>query len=170
MQFLFLSPPSILPPLDPRVLRDIDEHIGDLNLMDAKSTLVLMIRGTKYLLGSAVLMPRSSTEVREMHLGIRGKCLELREFQIFPRYRGKGYGQLFLQSVISHAEKNKTPLKLDVWRSNKTAIHCYEKAGFCKFPMSHPATQWINTPDNLFKMYNIHPHSTKDKACVYIFI
>lgn len=179
MHFVYLSPSAPFPPLDPRILREIDEHVGDPYARPPASTLVLMIHGTRNLVGSAVLVSRSANEVKEMGLPFRGRgrtrrgCLELREFQILPRYRGAGHGQAFLHAIKQHAENQGLPIKLDVWKSNTIARHCYEKVGFRPLPAAHPATRWINDPRNLETMYNITPesrsmHHPKDKAYVYI--
>ena len=175
MRYVYhLSPLDPLPPMDPRVCRDLEEHVGDPRARDSASMLVLMIRGTRNLVGSAVLVHRSPTEVKEMGLPFRGGrgCLELREFQILPRFRGAGHAQTFLHSLLQHANNYGLPVKLDVWRSNKIARHCYEKVGFHRLPSAHTATKWINDPQNLQKMYNITPESLpllypNDKAYVY---
>jgi ribosomal protein S18 acetylase RimI-like enzyme len=94
------------------------------------------------------------------------KYVELREFNILPEHRGKGLGQRLLGFLLNYTDRRRLCIKLDVWKSNTIAIHCYVKHGFKKVLWRHPACQWINDPENLFEMYNI----TEPKEKVFLYV
>ena len=57
---------------------------------------------------------------------------EITNIAVNPRYRGKGVGTALMNFLIDYAKRsNIDTLFLEVRESNHTAIHLYEKAGFC---------------------------------------
>lgn len=59
----------------------------------------------------------------------RGNRLEIWALSILPNYRNKGNGTRMLTEFLSQFKSDK-PLLIYVLKTNKTAIHLYEKVGF----------------------------------------
>lgn len=58
------------------------------------------------------------------------RVLELWSVLIFDKFQKQGYGTLMLKRIIKKYKKNELPLVLYVYKTNKIAIHLYEKLGF----------------------------------------
>jgi len=179
-RFLILSLPlsSIPTSLSDQTIHDFETQVGFLETVAShamsfhhshKALLFLMIRSSDdALLGSAVVIPLPEHSSQRMQLpgSAHKKYAELRELIILPDHRGKGLGQRLLGFLLNYTDRRHLRMKLDVWKSNKVAIHCYVKHGFKKVLWRHPASQWINDPENLFPMYNI----TEPKEKVFLYV
>ena len=153
------------------VLDDFETHLGlwsDLptkcweTYFSKECYLVLMIdhhyHPSPRLLGTASLFYIPNSHAHTMNLpSPNTRTYELRDVFVLPQFRGQGLAGTMMEEIFHWGRLSKrfSRLKLDVWRSNGSAIRCYEKCGFQKLPPRHPATKWINIPDNLFKMYGI---------------
>ena len=56
----------------------------------------------------------------------------LRDFAIYKRHQGKGYGKIALDAVLKQIAIKNKPFQLDVGYDNWKAQHLYEQAGFKK--------------------------------------
>lgn len=56
----------------------------------------------------------------------------LRDFAIYKRHQGKGYGKPALEAVLKQIAQKDKPFQLDVGYDNWKAQHLYEQAGFEK--------------------------------------
>jgi RimJ/RimL family protein N-acetyltransferase len=152
------------------VLDDFETHLGlwsDLptkfweTYFSKECYLVLMIDSHQLsprLLGTASLFYIPNSHAHTMNLpSPNTRTYEVRDVFVLPPFRGQGLAGTMMEDIVQWGRRSDrfSRLKLDVWRSNTSAIRCYEKCGFQKLSPRHPATKWINIPDNLFKMYGI---------------
>lgn len=56
--------------------------------------------------------------------------LELWSVMIYEKFQKQGYGTLMLKRIIKKYKKHELPLVLYVYKTNKVALHLYEKLGF----------------------------------------
>lgn len=69
--------------------------------------------------------------IGECGLFYLGSCATIHGFEIFEKYRNKGFGKLFLNLILDFlAGKNITDVILHVTESNKAACHLYMTNGF----------------------------------------
>ncbi|MBT4153667.1 MAG: GNAT family N-acetyltransferase [Candidatus Magasanikbacteria bacterium] len=54
----------------------------------------------------------------------------IEEIQLAPQFQGKGVGTQILHDIITGAEKNKTPIDLQVLKINTRAIALYNRLNF----------------------------------------
>lgn len=59
-----------------------------------------------------------------------GRRLLLHHFGIAPGYQGRGLAKLLLKETLRSAKRKGYQVKLEVHRSNHTAVNLYLKAGF----------------------------------------
>ncbi len=59
-----------------------------------------------------------------------GKCIELEEIYIKPKFSGKKVGKKLLEKVAQEAKKKKANIRLMMSPKNKKALKFYEKQGF----------------------------------------
>lgn len=59
-----------------------------------------------------------------------GRRIHLHHFGIIPAFQGKGLSGLLLKESLRFVKEKGYQVKLEVHRSNRTAIHLYRKAGF----------------------------------------
>ncbi len=59
-----------------------------------------------------------------------GRRLFLHHFAIRPDLQGKGLGRLLALKSLEFAHEKNAPMKLEVHKSNHTAIHLYRSLGF----------------------------------------
>lgn len=157
--------------IPPSVLDDFETHLGLWSDLPTKfwetyyskeSYLVLMIHNpSQRLVGTASIFFIPESHCKNMNIlspkSPNTRTYEIRDVFVLPQFRGQGLAGTMMEEIFHWGRLSKrfSRLKLDVWRSNGSAIRCYEKCGFQKLPPRHPATKWINIPDNLFKMYGI---------------
>ena len=59
-----------------------------------------------------------------------GRRLLLHHFGIAPGYQGRGLAKLLLKETLRSVKKKGYQVKLEVHRTNHTAVHLYLRAGF----------------------------------------
>jgi ribosomal protein S18 acetylase RimI-like enzyme len=59
-----------------------------------------------------------------------GRRLLLHHFGIAPGYQGRGLAKLLLRETLRSVKKKGYQVKLEVHRTNHTAVHLYLRAGF----------------------------------------
>ncbi len=64
-----------------------------------------------------------------LKLGIMQERLHIRQFQLLPKYQGKGIGYQVLKSLITKARKRNLPITLNVLLANP-AKALYQRVGF----------------------------------------
>jgi len=64
-----------------------------------------------------------------LKLGIMKERLHIRQFQLLPKYQGKGIGYQVLKSLITKARKRNLPITLNVLLANP-AKALYQRVGF----------------------------------------
>ncbi len=59
-----------------------------------------------------------------------GRRIHLHHFGITPAYQGRGLSHLLLKESLKVVREKGYQVKLEVHRTNETAVHLYKKAGF----------------------------------------
>ncbi|MBS0012061.1 MAG: GNAT family N-acetyltransferase [Bacteroidales bacterium] len=59
-----------------------------------------------------------------------GRRLYLHHFGLLPEYQGKGLSKYLLEKTLEYVKERGHQVKLEVERTNKSAISLYEKYGF----------------------------------------
>jgi ribosomal protein S18 acetylase RimI-like enzyme len=62
-----------------------------------------------------------------------GRRVFLHHFAIRPRLQGQGLGKILARASLDFAREKGCPVKLEVHRENKAAIHLYQSSGFNGF-------------------------------------
>ena len=71
----------------------------------------------------------------------------LRDFAIYKRHQGQGYGKEALAAILAKIRKANQPFQLDVGYDNWKAQHLYEQAGFKKEHKWKSTGNWHMTKD-----------------------
>lgn len=72
-------------------------------------------------------------------------CGYLSMLAVMPQYEGKGHGKKMVYEVLRHAKNaGMRELKLEVNKSNHSAISFYKKMGFCFLPEETSETYFMN--------------------------
>jgi ribosomal protein S18 acetylase RimI-like enzyme len=121
------------------ILRDYEEedYSGLMELWEATSLSnkargdnASTIRTTLLSGGRLILLLDQERIIGSSWITNDGRRLYLHHFGILPGYQGKGLAHLLIRESLAFADQKQMQIKLEVHRSNTTAVNLYKKYGF----------------------------------------